>query len=78
MYTPEMSTAFHAVTPPKNFGVILMDNEDYINIMIDPEEFLELSEDDQVIAVDYINGVKKALQDAGAIVQIIREVVEDD
>jgi hypothetical protein len=78
MYTPEMSTAFHAVIPPKNFGVILMDNEDYINIMVDPQHILDLSEDDRQTAVNYINAVKKALEDAGAIVQIIREAIDND
>ena len=78
MYTPEMSTAFHAITPPKNFGVVLMDNDDYVNLMIDPEEFLALSDDEQVEAVDYINSVKKALEANGAIVQVIRETTEDD
>ena len=78
MYTPEMSTAFHAITPPKNFGVVLMDNDDYINLMINPEEFLELSQEDQVMAVDYVNNVKKALEANGAIVQVIRETIQDD
>jgi hypothetical protein len=55
-----------------------MDNDDYINLMINPEEFLELSQEDQVIAVDYVNNVKKALEANGAIVQVIRETIQDD
>lgn len=78
MYTPEMATAFHAVIPPKNFGVILMDNEDFINIMVDPKELLELPDEDKQSAVDYVNAVKKALEGAGAIVQIVREAIESD
>ena len=77
MYTPEMSTAFHAVIPPKNFGVILMDNEDYINVMVSPDEFLALSDEERLEAVEYINNVKKTLEGFGAIVQVVREVIED-
>ena len=77
MYTPEMSTAFHAVVPPKNFGVILMDNEDYINMMVNPDEFLALSDEERLEAVQYINDVKKTLEGFGAIVQVVREVIED-
>lgn len=72
-----MSTAFHAVIPPSNFGVVLADNEDYINLMVNPNEFLALSDEERLEAVQYINDVKKALEDAGAIVQVVREVVED-
>jgi len=77
MYTPEMSTAFHAIIPPNNFGVVLADNEDYLNLIVDPNEFLALPDEGRLEAVQYINDVKKALETAGAIVQIVREVIED-
>jgi hypothetical protein len=78
MYTPEMSTAFHAIVAPKNFGVVVADNEDYLNLIVDPNEFLALDDEVRLEAVQYINDVKKALETAGAIVQIVREVIEDD
>jgi hypothetical protein len=78
MYTPEMSTAFHSIEPPKNFGVVLADAGDYINIIIDPDEFLSLITSEQEDAVEYINDIKKILEANGAIVQIIREAVNSD
>ena len=77
MYTPEMSTAFHAIVPPKNFGVSIADNEDYLNLIVDPKEVMALSAEEVLQAVEYINSVKKALEDLGAIVQVVREVISD-
>lgn len=76
MYTPEMATAFKSIVPPNNFGVVILDNEDFLTIQIDPKELSLVSEDDRTSVVKYINDVKKAFEDLGAVVLIVREALE--
>lgn len=77
MYTTEMATAFRAIVPPKNFGIVLLENEDFITIQIDPKELLAVPVEDRDSAVKYINDVKNVLEDLGAVVLILREAIED-
>jgi hypothetical protein len=77
MYTTEMATAFRAIVPPKNFGVVLLENDDFITIQIDPKELIAVPDEDRADAVKYINDVKKMLEGFGAIVLIVREALED-
>lgn len=77
MYTPEMASAFKAIVPPGTFGVTLLDNNDFITIMIDPEDIESLLDNEVDSAVQYIKDVKKALEDNGAIVYIVREALKD-
>ena len=72
-----MATAFKAIVPPKNFGVVLLENDDFITIQIDPKELLAVPEEDLESAVKYINDVKSTLEGLGAIVMILREALED-
>ena len=72
-----MATAFKAIVPPKNFGVVLLENEDFITIQIDPKELLEIPEEDLEVAVKYINDVKSTLEGFGAVVMILREALEE-
>lgn len=72
-----MATAFKAIVPPKNFGVVLLENQDFITIQIDPKELLAVPEEDLEAAVKYINDVKSTLENLGAIVMILREALEE-
>ena len=72
-----MADAFHAIIPPKNFGVVLYDSDDYITLKVETQELLALSEEDRQPAVDYINNVKKTLESFGAIVLIVREALPE-
>jgi hypothetical protein len=76
MYTLEMATAFKAITPPKNFGVTILENDDFLTIQIDPNDLVNLSDEDKPAVVEYINAVKKAFEDEGAVVLIVREALE--
>lgn len=73
MYTESMKMAFHSVVPPKNFGVQLIDNENFITIKAKEEVFLRLLDEEKRGAVEYMARVKKALEDNGAIVLLVRE-----
>jgi dihydrodipicolinate synthase/N-acetylneuraminate lyase len=78
MYTPEMATEFKKIVSPKNFGVILYDNDDFVTVQIEPKDLLNLSSEEKIEAVQYINNVKDTLEKLGAIVFIVREAIEEN
>lgn len=73
MYTDAMKMAFHSIVPPKNFGVQLVDNEHFITIKAKEDVFMRLLDEEKRAAIEYMVRVKKALEDNGAIVLIVRE-----
>jgi hypothetical protein len=73
MYTDAMAKAFHSVAAPKGFRVQLEDNEHFLVIRASEKQFMALVDEDKRAAIEYMVRVKKALEDNGAIVMIIRE-----
>jgi hypothetical protein len=78
MYTDQMRRAFHSLRAPKNFSVVLVDNEHFITVKAPEKEFMQLSLDEKYQAVEYMVRVKKALEDNGAIVLLVREGGKED
>lgn len=76
MYTNEMKRAFRSVTCPINFKVKIVDHEHYIAVQADEVEFFRLPDADKRTAVEYMVKVKKALEDNGAIVLLVREAMK--
>ena len=76
MYTTEMAKAFHSIRPPKNFSVQLLDNDHFLVVKANEQEFVRLAEDGKREAIEYLVRVKKALEDNGAIVLLVRDGVE--
>jgi hypothetical protein len=77
MYTLEMATSFKSIVPPENFGVVLYDSEKFITVMINPKDLINLSEEHKAEIIEYINNVKKTLEDLGATIFIVREALEE-
>jgi len=77
MYTPEMATAFKSIVPPKNFGLTILENPDFITLQIDPKDLLDLDETKKQEIVDYINAVKKSLEDLDARIYVVRKPLEE-
>jgi len=73
MYTDGMRRAFHSITPPKNFGVSIEDGDNFIVVRAKEEIFMRLHDDEKRSAIEYMARVKKALEDNGAIVLLVRE-----
>lgn len=73
MYTDAMKMAFHSIRAPEKFGVQLIDNDNFITVKAKEEIFMRLSDEDKRGAIEYMIRVKKALEDNGAIVLIVRE-----
>ena len=76
MYTDAMRRAFHSIHPPKNFGVTLMDNDNFITIKLNEHDFTKMAHDDKIEAVKYVAMVKNALEMEGAIVLVTREAIK--
>jgi hypothetical protein len=78
MYTKKMSDAFHAIEAPKNFGVKVFDADNFITILIAPEQLLKLDKDEAKKAIAYVQKIKKTFEKHGAIVHIVRPPIEKD
>jgi hypothetical protein len=77
MYTDAMARAFRSITPPPNFGVQIIDNDNFLSVKAKEEIFMRLNHDERIAAVEYMIRVKKALEDNGAIVLLVREGGEE-
>lgn len=77
MYTLEMATAFKSIVPPENFKLTIMENPDFLTLVIDPSDIENLDKEQAEPVVKYVNDVKKALENEGAIVFVVRDVLED-
>jgi hypothetical protein len=77
MYTDKMKRAFRSLTPPKNFSVLIIDDEFFLTVLAKEKDFMVLSTDDKYLAVEYMIRVKNALEDHGAVVQLVREGGEE-
>lgn len=75
MYTDSMRRAFRSLDhfAPKGFKLDLIDNDNFITIRASEKSFMSLVDEDKRRAVEYMVRVKKALEDNGAIVLLVRE-----
>lgn len=76
MYTDSMRRAFHAIEAPKGFFVELIDNDAFLTIKLDEKEFIRMSHDEKITALQYVVNLKKALEIEGAIVLVTREAIK--
>ena len=76
MYTDTMRKAVHSITPPKGFGVEIIDNEHFLTVKLDERKFLHMVHDDKMSALKYVVKLKKALEECGAIVLVTREAIK--
>lgn len=75
MYTENMKRAFRSLDHfcPKGFKLDLIDNDTFITVRASEKSFMSLLDEDKRRAVEYMIRVKKALEDNGAIVLLVRE-----
>lgn len=76
MYTDIMKKAFRSITPPRGFAVDIIDNEHFLTVRANEKQFMRLDEFEKRRAFEYMMKVKKALEENGAIVMIVREAVK--
>ena len=58
---------------PKNFSLDILDNEHFLTVRASEKQFFSLSGEDKKRAVEYMVRIKKALEDNGAIVLLVRQ-----
>jgi hypothetical protein len=75
-YTDQMARAFHSINPPKNFSLQIVDHDHFLAVKADEKQFMRLLDREKREAVEYMVRVKKALEDNGAIVLLVREAAE--
>jgi hypothetical protein len=75
MYTDAMKMAFRSLDhyAPKGFSVQIVDNQNFITVKASEKIFMSLTGEDKRRAVEYMIRVKKAFEDNGAIVLLVRE-----
>jgi hypothetical protein len=74
MYTDAMRKAFRSLNAPKNFSLQIIDNDNFITVKAKEKDFMLLETVDMKRqAIEYMIRVKKALEDNGAIVLLVRE-----
>ncbi len=74
MYTDQMKRAFRSLTPPKNFSLQIIDNDHFLTVKAKEKDFMSLQTVEmKKQAIEYMIRVKKALEDNGAIVLLVRE-----
>jgi hypothetical protein len=74
-----MKRAFHSLShyAPKGFALQVIDNEHFISVKAQEKMFMNLTGEGKKQAVEYMIRVKKALEDNGAIVLLVREGGEE-
>lgn len=75
MYTEAMMRAFRSVSHfcPKGFVLDVIDDTYFITLRASEGDFMRLSGEDKLKAVEYMIRAKNALEDNGAIVMLVRE-----
>jgi hypothetical protein len=74
MYTDKMRRAFRSLQCPKGFSLQVIDNDHFITVKAKEKEFMSLQTvEKKKEAIEYMIRVKKALEDNGAIVLLVRE-----
>ena len=76
MYTDAMRRAFHSIEAPKDFAIQIIDNEHFLTIKLNEYDFLAMSHDEKIHALQYVVQLKNALEMEGAIVLVTREAIK--
>lgn len=78
MYTDEMRKAFRSIEAPQGFYVDIADEDHFLTVIAKEDVFMRLDDFGKRRAIEYLARVKKALEDAGAIVLLVREGGKDE
>jgi hypothetical protein len=69
-----MKRAFRSLNAPKNFSLQIIDNDNFLTVKASEKDFMSLETVEmKKEAIEYMIRVKKALEDNGAIVLLVRE-----
>jgi hypothetical protein len=72
-----MRRAFRSLSGPNGFELQIIDNDNFLTVKASEKQFMILSGEEKKDAVEYMVRVKKALEENGAIVLLVREGGKD-
>ena len=72
-YTKKMWDAFNNIECPDGFHIKIEDKLFFLQIIVDEEQYNNMTEESKPVVYGYLNEVKKTLEDLGASVLIIQE-----
>lgn len=80
MYTEAMKRAHHGIRhhKPKGLNYDVIDADAFIQISIDPIGLYKMSLEDKHASMAYLNLLKDAFEQNGAIVQVTRQPLDED
>ena len=80
MYTDAMKSAVHSLAhhAPKGFALTIVDHDNFLTVKASEKDFFSLVDEDKRRAVEYMVKIKKALEQNGAIVLLVREGGAED
>jgi len=67
-----------SLTPPKDFSVEIYDNGEFLVVRAHAQQFVNLYHDEKIQAAEYLIRLKKALEQEGAMVLLVRSELGDD
>lgn len=75
MYTDAMRRAVRSLDGhgPKGFTLDILDSGHFITVRASEKQFMSLVDSEKRHAVEYMSKIKKALEDNGAVVLLVRE-----
>lgn len=76
MYTHAMRRAIYNLRKPNDVRIDILDNNDFLVIKIDEYDFMKVPEEEKRRTFEFVLRAKKALEDLGANVLIVRDPVE--
>jgi hypothetical protein len=70
MYTPLMKQAVKTITIPKDFKIDILDYNTFLTIQFYESQWKHYSETERFLCIQYLNKVKKTLENLGAKVAL--------
>jgi hypothetical protein len=79
-YTTEQAKAFRSLSSfcPPGFKLTIIDEDNFLTVQASEKDFFSMTGENKTRAVEYMVRVKKALEDNGAIVLLVREGGKED
>ena len=70
MYTPLMKQAVKTIAIPKDFKIDILDYDTFLTIQFYESQWKHYSETERFLCIQYLNKVKKTLENLGARVAL--------
>ena len=76
-YTKEMMDLFNKIECPGGFNIMIENQGFFLKIKIDQDQYDNMTEDSKPVVYQYLNEVKKTLEDFGVKTLLVKEKWND-